>query len=322
MNNSMLVHDRFIEKVREKMPNRSMMSNALAEILMIEKEAVYRRLRREVPFTFSEVCRIAHVLGISLDDLTEISSEKSRPFQLKLTEFYQPAEIDYIMMEQFVNILDAMSAESFSEGNHSGNQIPESLYVSYENLLRFYIFYWKYQYDDAENIAPYSAVMLSDRIRAICRGHARAIRQIETISYIWDRSLLLNLVEDIHFFEDINLITPEEKRELKADLFKFIDDMEMLAARGEWLETGNKVNFYISNVHFDTNYTCFESESYHLSLINTFTLNSVASLEKGTYEKMKSWINSSKRLSTLISCSGEMQRILFFAKQREIVGGL
>lgn len=317
-----LLHDRFIEKVREKIPHKSKMSNALAEILMIEKEAVYRRLRREVPFTFNEVCKVANMLGISLDDITSISSEKSRPFQLKLAEYYDPKEIDYIMFEQAVHILDLMGKEPGSEGNYSGNQIPQMLYESYDVLTRFHVFYWKYQYDGAERMASFSEVKLSDRFLKISRANAEASRRIKTMSYIWDRSFLSNLVEDIRFFESIGLISEGDKQELKSEILTFIDDIEMLAARGEWEDTGNKVYFFISNLHFDTNYMCLESGNYHLSLINTFTLNSVASLDKSTYEKMKSWINSSKRVSTLISRSGEMQRILFFAKQREIVNSL
>lgn len=319
---SQLLHDRFIEKVREKIPQKSKMSNALAEVLMIEKEAVYRRLRREVPFTFNEVCKVSQVLGISLDDITGVTSEKSRPFQLKLVEYHNPKEIDFIMIEQYVNILELMGKAPNSEGSYSGNEIPQSLYLPYENLTRFHIFFWKYQYDGAEQLVPFSEIVLGDRLREMCRKQAMAFRQIKSMSYILDSSFLSTLVDDIHFFESMSLISPEEKLALKDDILRFIDDIELTAAKGEWSETGNKAYFFISNVHFDTNYTCFESGNYYLSLINTFMLNSVASLDKSTYERMKSWINSSKRVSTLISRSGEMQRILFFAKQREIVNAL
>lgn len=317
-----IFNDRFIDKVREKIPHRGKMSSSLSEMLMIEKEAVYRRLRREVPFTFSEVCRVSQVLGISLDDLAAVSTGKSRPFQLKLTEYWNPREIDYIMMEQAVGILDQMGCEPDSEGNFSGNQIPQMLYEPYEFLNRFHIFYWKYQYDGAERLAPFSDVKLTDRYADICRDYVAASKRIKSMSYIWDRSFISNLVDDIGFFGSIGLITPEEMLGLKSDLHKFIDDMEQLAARGEWEDTGNKVWFFISNLHFDTNYTCFKSGNFNISLINTFTLNSAASLDGNTYDCMKSWIDSSKRVSTLISRSGEMQRIQFFARQRGIVDTL
>ncbi len=316
------MHDRFIAEIREKIPQRSKMSGILAEILMIEKEAVYRRLRREVPFTFHEVARVCQTLGISIDNIIGFTTEKSRPFQLKLAEYYEPKEIDYIMMEQYVSFLEKLNEESYSEGNASGNQIPNLLWTQYKNINRFHIFYWKYQYDSDSKVVRYGDVKLSDRYWTLCQRHSIAVHNIKNMSLIWDRNLFATLVDEIRFFESINLITIEEKMDLKEEILRFIDDVEMMAARGTWKETPNPVNIYISNMHFDTNYTCFEGGNFYLSMINTFTLNSVISLDESTYGKMKSWLQSAKRVSTLISRSGEMQRILFFAKQREIVNSL
>ncbi len=317
-----LLHDRFIAEVREKIPQKSRMSSTLSEILMIEKEAVYRRLRREVPFTLNEVAKVCQTLGISIDNIIGITTEKSRPFQLKLTEYYEPKEVDYIMMEQFAAFLEQLAGESYSEANSSGNQIPMALWTLYRNITRFHIFYWKYQYDSTDRIVRYGEVKLSDRYLDLCMRHSKGAHNIKNTSFIWDRNLFATLVDEIRFFESINLITVDEKLELKKEIMRFIDDVEMMAARGTWKETPNVVNIYISNIHFDTNYTCYEGGNFYLSMINTFTLNSVASLDESTYDKMKSWLQSSKRVSTLISRSGEMQRILFFAKQREIVNAL
>ena len=316
------MHDRFIAEVGEKIPQKSKMSNALVEILMIEKEAVYRRLRREVPFTFHEVAEVCQILGISVDNIIGVTTEKSRPFQLKLTEYYEPKEIDYIMMDQYASVLEQMGEQSYSEGNVSGNQVPNLLWTPYKNINRFHIFYWKYQYDSVGQVVRYGDVKFSDRYWNFCLRLAKAAYGIRSTSFIWDRSLFATLVDEIRFFESINLITAGEKAELKDEILQFIDDVEMVAARGTWKDSGNQVNIYISNMHFDTNYTCFEAGNFYLSMINTFTLNSVASLDESTYDKMKSWLQSAKRVSTLISRSGEMQRILFFARQREIVNSL
>lgn len=316
------MHDRFIAEVREKIPQKSKMSSALAEVLMIEKEAVYRRLRREVPFTFNEVAKVCQVLGISIDNIIGVTTEKSRPFQLKLTEYFEPKEIDHIMMDQYANVIELMAAEPYSEGTANGNQIPNLLWTSYEKINRFHVFYWKYQYDSGDSIVPYADVKHSERYWNFCMRLSKAVQDIKYMSFIWDRNLFSTLVDEIRFFESINLITTEEKNELRDEVLSFIDDVEMMAARGTWKDTNNQVDIYVSNIHFDTNYICFEAGKYYLSMINSFTLNSVASLDESTYEKMKSWVQSAKRVSTLISRSGEMQRILFFAKQREIVNSL
>ncbi|MCC8096197.1 MAG: hypothetical protein LIP05_13080, partial [Tannerellaceae bacterium] len=62
-----ILYDNFLQTLKEKIPQKAVLANTLAQILSIEKEAVYRRLRREVLFTFSEVAIISHYLGISID---------------------------------------------------------------------------------------------------------------------------------------------------------------------------------------------------------------------------------------------------------------
>ncbi len=58
-----------IESMKEKIPEGANLANLLMDILYIGKEAVYRRLRGEVPFTFTEAAVISQKLGVSLDQL-------------------------------------------------------------------------------------------------------------------------------------------------------------------------------------------------------------------------------------------------------------
>lgn len=43
-----------VNAVREKLPSKDNLANALMDILYIGKEAIYRRLRGEVPFTLTK----------------------------------------------------------------------------------------------------------------------------------------------------------------------------------------------------------------------------------------------------------------------------
>ena len=65
------LYESFLAELRKKIPQGAKLTNTLVDMLYIEREAVYRRLRGEVPFTFMEVMTIAKELGISLDNLTE-----------------------------------------------------------------------------------------------------------------------------------------------------------------------------------------------------------------------------------------------------------
>ena len=62
-----------IEAIKEKIPANSNLANVLIDILFIGREAVYRRLRGEVPFTLTEAAIISRKLGVSLDKIVGIS---------------------------------------------------------------------------------------------------------------------------------------------------------------------------------------------------------------------------------------------------------
>lgn len=98
------LYESFLTELRKKIPQGAKLTNTLVDMLYIEREAVYRRLRGEVPFTFVEVMTVAKELGISLDNLTETDTCKSRPFQLKLVEYANPLDADFRMMQDFVEI--------------------------------------------------------------------------------------------------------------------------------------------------------------------------------------------------------------------------
>ena len=79
---------------------------------------------------------------------------------------------------------------------------------------------------------------------------------------------------------------------------------------------------YISNINFEATYSYIASSVYHISLVRVFAINSFATRDEQVFNSVKEWIHSLKKFSTLISQSGEMQRIKFFKTQREIVEGL
>ena len=58
-----------INQMKERIPPGHNLANYLTDTLYMGKEAVYRRLRGEVAFTFDEIAVISHNLGISIDQI-------------------------------------------------------------------------------------------------------------------------------------------------------------------------------------------------------------------------------------------------------------
>lgn len=110
-----LLYDNLLNAIKEEFPQKTNLVNALVDLLCIEKETVYRRLRGEVAFTFAEIVTIANAFGISLDNLVGTVTAKSRPFQLKLVDFVNPMETDYDMLDQYIDILGLAREDDRSE---------------------------------------------------------------------------------------------------------------------------------------------------------------------------------------------------------------
>lgn len=317
-----LLYDNLLNAVREKIPQRTVLVNTLVDLLCIEKEAVYRRLRGEVAFTFAEIVTIANEFGISLDNLIGTVTAKSRPFQLKLVDFVNPVDIDYDMLEQYIDILCMAREDEQSELIDCTNILPQQLYMKYKYISRFYLFKWMYQCGSPGKSKRFQDIDVTERFEEMQLASVEKSRYIRNSYYILDPLVFHYLVNDINYFMSIHLITAEEVKLLKEELQRLLNEMEVLATRGYFEETGNKVFLYISSVNFDTSYWCVQIKNYHISMIKTFILSSVASLDESTYDKLRKWLRALIRSSIMISVSGERQRILFFEKQRELIQSL
>ena len=81
-----------IEAMKEKLPLKGQLADMLMDTLYIGKEAVYRRLRGEVPFTLQESALISRKLGISLDKIIGLSFKSNAMFNINIVDYDDPFE--------------------------------------------------------------------------------------------------------------------------------------------------------------------------------------------------------------------------------------
>ena len=110
------------------------LANLLMDILYIGKEAVYRRLRGEVPFTFTEAAVISQKLGVSLDQLIGANFGGNALFGLNIVHYADPVETYYAMIDGYAKIFRELKREPESEPgdfvqHHSADALYEVRYV-------------------------------------------------------------------------------------------------------------------------------------------------------------------------------------------------
>ena len=302
-----------VNAVREKLPSKENLANTLMDILYIGKEAIYRRLR-------GEVAVISRKLGISLDKMIGVSFQNNAVFDMNIVDSSQPLETYYSILEKQVELFRKVKEEENSEIGTSSNIIPLTLSLNYNMLSKFRLFKWMYQNENIK-CRHFEEMEIPQKIVDKQKEYASAVAHIRSVDYIWDNMIFSHLVNDIQYFCDVHLISDEDKNLLKEELLSVVDDLEELAARGK-SKTGNDIKIYISNINFEATYSYLETDTIQLSLIRIYSINSITTQDSEMFRGLKEWIQSLKKFSTLISESGEMQRIQFFKQQREIIDAL
>lgn len=316
--NTDVLNTNLIEVMKNKIPDGVNLANTLMDILYIGKETVYRRLRGEVPFTLNEASIISKKMGVSLDQIVGISYTNNAMFDLNLLHYSEPIKTYYTIISHYLELFESLRYDLTSELSTASNMIPQTFYLKYDNLSKFRLFKWMYQNEKVNCVKYFSELNLSDELKQAQKDFVNATQYIQTTNYIWDSMMFVNLVNDIKYFASIHLITDEEVIKLQEELLMLLDDLENIAAKGKF-NTGKNVRIYISNINFEATYSYVETSNMQLSLIRVFSINSITSRDKDMCKSMKEWVQSLRKFSTMISESGEMQRIQFFKQQREIV---
>ena len=314
------LHENLLNELRLRVQNNSELVNILSDILFLGKEAIYRRIRGDVQFSLEEASLISYHVGLSLDQLSNLS-EMKRPFVFKIADFANPQEKDYKIISEFVDFLDYIKDSPNTETGVAAKLIPDGIHLHYQHITRFYLFKWIYQYDNYNNIEKYEKVVGTDRMLEMLNKMLELLHQIKRTYYIFDQRIFENFTDDIKYFKSIGLVNDNDIKLLKDDLHVCLNDIELMASKGV-NRHGHKTEIYLSNLNFEAGFSYVKSDNYKLSSIRAFSMYDISSSDLITFDKSLKWMQSLKRASSLISESGEIIRANFFSKQHQIVDEL
>ena len=321
MHDSNIYYQGFMAALQNKISHKATLVNTITDILAIDKDAVYRRLRGEVSFSFAEMSLIARNLGVSLDTIAGIENMQSKPSKINISRQIDPTDYDYEMFEGHLNLLKSIKDEPDTQIIETGNTFPHYIFYDYEYITRFYLFKWS-QISSARDALPYHEITIQERLRDLQLNTCKYARYIKSTQYVWDNMIFQRFVDNIKYFVRVRLIKEEDVALLKKDLIELLNHVENLAIKGKHGETGNEVSIFISDMNTDMKYSCLKSKNIQLTLFWIYILNAIVSMDNEVFKETYTWIQSLQRMSTSISVSGEKFRAHFFEQQREIINTL
>lgn len=307
-----------ISEMKERIPHGQNLANYLTDVLCMGKEAIYRRLRGEVPFTFDEIAIISHNLGISIDQIIGNHLSNRVTFDLNLQHSPNPLDDYHEIIERYLRIFHFMKRDDNTEIYSATNSLPFTLYSSYEYLSKFRLCRWIYQNGKIRTPNYLADMEVPESIIATHKKLSESIKKAGKIYFIWDSNIFHSIVKEIKYFAGLNLISTADVMRLKNELQQLLIDLELLSVKGEFSE-GHELYIYLSSIDFETSYSYIAKKDFQISLFRVYSINSMDSQSPHICQMQKEWIQSLKRHSTLISGSGEAQRIAFIEKQKNII---
>ena len=311
----------FLSAIQQKIPHKATLVNIITDLLAIDKDAIYRRLRGDVNFSFVEMAVIAKKLGISLDGIAGIESTQSKATHMNITKHVNPTEVDYQLFDEYINFLKFIKDDPQTRILESTNSIPHVIFYDYEYLTRLHIFSWNH-YSSYGSDLPFHQISIPERMRKLQKECCEYSRHIKSTVYVWDRMVFERLVENIRFLGSIQYITKDDIAELKKELLAIVNYLEKSTITGKHEDTGNELSIYISDMTIETNYNCIKSTNIFLSQFRVFILGYNISFNEEIYKEVSHWIQTTQRMATLISASGESIRTDYFYTQKKLINSL
>ena len=216
-----------IEAAKEKFPAKGQLANILMDTLYMGKEAIYRRLRGEVPFTFQEAAIISKELGISLDRIAGVSFSNNAMFDINVVDHGNPFETYYDFLNKHVKLFHTLREDPNASLGTASNVIPQTLYLKHELLAKFRFFKWMYQNEHIK-CKHFEELEIPQKIINVQQDFAKLSHHIHSTDYIWDSMVFLHLINDIQYFSDIHLISDEMKQNLKEELLILTEQSLMI----------------------------------------------------------------------------------------------
>jgi len=311
-------YDVFLKALHKKYPKKIKLVEALMDLLLIERETVYRRLRKEVMFPVEELVKIASAWHISLDETIGIDSDQVS-FKVLLSNYFDPSATQLKYTQNMIKICNIPGMKYMEVSN----KLPRSLTAGFSYIARYQLLKWMYQFvREEKRILPYSKIFFPAKISGLIAEYYKAMKNVEDTTFVWDHKLFEFLACDIRYFHSIYLISDEEKELIKKELHVFLNYMLEVATRGCWPETGNKVNLYNAQINIDTNYNYYYSDEFKVCRVHAFGKSEIYSRNPTMIEDFVAWMQLKKRVSVKISEADEKSRIEFFMEQRQIIDGL
>lgn len=317
-----------IEQCKERVGSKNLASE-MAELLGVNIDAAYRRMRGDTALTFDEIQKICLHFNISFDSVINYQG-RLVPFQFNAMFRDQFSILKYLTgIEQELKMLSQMNPEN-AKIVMTAMDLPYFRQFGFSSLSRFKLFFWQRsvlnllefatkKYDANESLGEYEEI--TDRIYNYYHGIAS--------TEIWAPETLDSTIKQIQYFIDSGLFVDKKSAEkICDDIDDLLTKLEGEAQLGRKLvqtKTGtisSPFEMYQSDIFLSNNSIQATKDGRTYTYVSFNSFNSLMSFSPHFSEECTRWIEQIRLKSILLSEVSEKLRYQFFRSLRAKLGGL
>ena len=317
-----------IEQCKERVGAKNLAAE-LAELLGVNIDAAYRRMRGTTALTFSEIQKICIRFNISFDSVINYQG-RLVPFQFNAMFRDKFSIINYLSgIEQELLLLSKMGAND-AKIMMTAMDLPYFRQFGFKSLSRFKLFFWQRsvlnlddfatkKFDANETLGEYEDI--TDRIYENYHGVAS--------TEIWAPETLDSTIKQVQYYLESGLFTD------KQSAVQICDDIDALLAKLEGeAQLGRKLiqtsegtvsspfEMYQSDIFLSNNCIQAVKDGRTYTYVSFNSFNSLMSFSPHFSEECNRWIEQIRLKSILLSEVSEKLRYQFFKSLREKLEGL
>ena len=294
----------------------------LMELLDLSRESVYRRIRKDIPFSVDELTKLALTLNFSLDEIIEGSKRERIFFDLGLKNPTSYVDSFSTMLQEYSFYINNLSKGKHSNVHIALNCIYPLYTVFFNDLFKFHYFKWLVETQDNLPKNYFSNLTLPQELSVLQQKIAEEIKGIRNATLILSPNISLSIIKDIQYLYQRKLVNKENLEVLKKDLLRMMDFTEQVAKTGK-LEGGNsQIDIYVSIPYINSNTVYLEYDDVSEVHYWIYSNNPMIVRNSEISSIQKKWFLSLKKSSTLITQSNEILQAEFFETQRKLIDKL
>ncbi len=309
----------FLEKIRYLLPSNMSYVDALAEVLQLSTDSIYRRIRGETSMTIDELATVCRHFRLSFDSLIDCDSGAVTFNHSRVAPDITSFKNDYLrsILEELILLSKADNTNII----YIADDIPIFHLFAFPELASFKMYYWM---KSVLNVPEYQNQKYSfensdSEIVEIGKKMMEVYASVPSIE-IWTEFTVNSLRKQIEYYSEAGFFENSSDAMLICDqASELIRYISSLADRSTKQSGGSSKNFtmYYSEIEIGNNCIFVNVNNMSRVYLTYNTFNKISTANQKFCDETRTWINYLISKSNLISGVSEKQRLQFVNKMLE-----